>query len=49
MWTTSAWISNDTMIYCFRRSCRYEPLVSKLKRISKDNISMVNLLDTAQC
>jgi hypothetical protein len=48
MWTTSRGISTDTTIYFFRRTCRYEPLVSKLKRISRDNISMAELFDTAQ-
>jgi hypothetical protein len=48
MWTTSRGISTDTTIYFFRRTCRYEPLVSKLKRISRDTISMAELFNTAQ-
>ena len=49
MWTTSSRISTDTAIYCFRRGCRYEPLVAKLKRISRDPITMAELFDIAQC
>jgi hypothetical protein len=48
MWTTSSGISTDTAIYCFRRTCRYEPLVSKPKCASRDNISMVELFDIAK-
>jgi hypothetical protein len=33
MWTTSNGINADAAIYCFRRCCRYEPLVAKLKQI----------------
>nr|XP_051197464.1 uncharacterized protein LOC127310874 [Lolium perenne] len=48
MWTTSNGISTDTAIYCFRRGYRYEPLVAKLKRISRDPITMADLFDIAQ-
>jgi hypothetical protein len=48
MWTTSSGISTDTAIYCFRRTCRYEPLVSKLKRVSRDKISIAELFDIAK-
>ncbi|KAK1698321.1 hypothetical protein QYE76_015018 [Lolium multiflorum] len=47
MWTTSNGISTDTAIYCFRRCCRYEPLSSKLRRVSRDNISISELFDIA--
>ncbi|XP_071674379.1 uncharacterized protein [Lolium perenne] len=45
MWTTSSGISTDTSIYCFRRCCRYEPLGAKLRRVSRDNISIAELFD----
>jgi hypothetical protein len=48
MWTTSTGISTDTAIYCFRRCCRYEPLGAKLRRHSRDNISMAELFNIAQ-
>ncbi|KAK1648986.1 hypothetical protein QYE76_066791 [Lolium multiflorum] len=48
LWTTSTGISTGTAIYCFRRCCRYEPLIAKLKRISRDPITMAELMDTAQ-
>ncbi|KAK1663288.1 hypothetical protein QYE76_051447 [Lolium multiflorum] len=48
MWTTSSGINTDTAIYCFRRCCRYEPLSAKLRRISRDNISIAELFDIAQ-
>ncbi|KAK1681323.1 hypothetical protein QYE76_042171 [Lolium multiflorum] len=47
MWTTSSGISTDTAIYCFRRCCRYEPLSAKLRRVSRDNISISELFDIA--
>ncbi|KAK1694635.1 hypothetical protein QYE76_011332 [Lolium multiflorum] len=47
MWTTSNGISTDTAIYCFRRCCRYEPLSAKLRRVSRDNISIAELFDIA--
>ncbi|KAK1699137.1 hypothetical protein QYE76_015834 [Lolium multiflorum] len=47
MWTTSNGISTDTAIYCFRRCCRYEPLSAKLRRVSRDNISISELFDIA--
>ncbi|KAK1603022.1 hypothetical protein QYE76_007730 [Lolium multiflorum] len=47
MWTTSSGISTDTAIYCFRRCCRYEPLSAKLRRVSRDNISIAELFDIA--
>lgn len=48
MWTTSTGISTDTAIYCFRHFCCYEPLIAKLKRISRDPITMAELMDIAQ-
>jgi hypothetical protein len=48
MWMTPNGINTDTMIYCFRRCCRYEPLIAKLRRHSRDNFSIAELFNIAQ-
>jgi hypothetical protein len=46
MWTTSSGISTDTSIYCFRRCGRYDPLGAKLRRHSRDNMSMAEVFNS---
>jgi hypothetical protein len=48
MWSTSSGIRTDMVIYCFRWCCRYEPLSAKLRRVSRDNISITELFNIAR-
>src|SRR3954467_8141055 len=48
MWYNAVGIHLNTAIHCFRTSCRYEPLVAKLKRVYRTLDNIPDLLDIAK-
>ncbi len=48
LWYNAVGIHPDTAIHCFKTSCRYEPLVAKLKRHSRTLDNIPDLLEIAK-
>src|SRR3954471_18653869 len=48
LWYNAAGIHPDTAIHCFKTSCRYDPLVAKLKRVYRTLDNIPDLLEIAK-
>src|SRR3954468_8671616 len=48
LWYNAVGIHPDTAIHCFKTSCRYEPLVAKIKRHSSTLENIPDLLEIAK-
>src|SRR3954470_25029711 len=48
LWYNAVGIHPDTAIHCFKTSCRYEPLVAKLKRAYRTLENIPDLLEIAK-
>src|SRR3954467_8912215 len=48
LWYNAVGIHPDTAIHCFKNSCRYEPLVAKLKQHSRTLDNIPDLLEIAK-
>ena len=48
LWINASGIHPDTAIHCFKNTCRYEPLVAKIKRVYRTLDNIPDLLEIAK-